>query len=253
MKQYNYIYLITNQVNNKIYVGKHHTDNLDDGYMGSGKLIKKAIQKYGIENFTKEYLAFCDTEEKLNWFEKFYIKKYKARESGYNLTDGGDGMIGYKHTDEYKKHMSALMSTLHKGSGNPMYGKNAEDYMTLEAIKEKHRKLSESNKGKHFMTVERKQKISEMNKGKTSPMKGKHHTEEAKQKLSAANKGKHNHKGENNPFYSKEHSEETKQKISKSLYGKKRGPMLEETKQKIREAALKREAAKRQKNKENNL
>ena len=98
MKQYNYIYLITNKINGKIYIGKHSTDNLNDGYMGSGKLIKKAIQKYGIENFTKEYLAFCDTEEKLNWFEKFYIKKYKAREAGYNLTDGGEGCLGF-HPD----------------------------------------------------------------------------------------------------------------------------------------------------------
>ena len=179
MKRYNYIYKITNQLNNKIYVGKHHTDNLDDGYMGSGRLIKKAIQKYGIENFTKEYLAFCDNEEKLNWFEKFYIKKHKAREAGYNLTDGGDGTIGYNHTNEYKKYMSAL----YKGSGNPMYGKNVEYYMTPEAIKEKRRKTSESNKGKHFMTDERKQKISEMNKGKTSPMKDKHHIEETKQKM----------------------------------------------------------------------
>ena len=96
MKKFNYIYLITNTLNNKIYVGKHSTDKLDDGYFGSGKLIKQAIKKYGIENFTKEYLAFCDTEDKLNWFEKFYIKKYKAREAGYNLTDGGDGSLGRK-------------------------------------------------------------------------------------------------------------------------------------------------------------
>lgn len=133
MKQYNYIYKITNQVNSKIYIGKHSTDNLDDGYMGSGILICKAENKYGIENFTKEYLAFCDTEDKLNWFEKFYIKKYKARDVGYNLTDGGEGgNTGI--TEEARKRLSESR----KGENNPMYGKNAEDFMNVDDKKEKH-------------------------------------------------------------------------------------------------------------------
>ena len=94
MKRYNYIYKITNNINGKIYIGKHSTDKLNDYYIGSGVLFRKAIQKYGRENFTKEYLAFCDSEEKLNWLERFYIKKYNAKECGYNLSDGGEGPSG---------------------------------------------------------------------------------------------------------------------------------------------------------------
>lgn len=182
MKTFNYIYLITNKVNGKIYIGKHSTNNLDDGYMGSGILIKKAIQKYGIENFTKEYLAFCDTEEKLNWFEKFYIKKYNAREVGYNLTDGGEGQLG-----------------VHRyGSNAAMYGKHHSE--------ETKQKISKSNIGKHlFFTEEHKQKISSALSNRTL-------SEETRKKISESHKGIHR-KG-------KPLSEETKRKISAAISGK---------------------------------
>ena len=54
------VYEITNKVNGKIYVGVHKTENLNDGYMGSGKNIKDAIKKYGIDNFDKKYLSIFD-------------------------------------------------------------------------------------------------------------------------------------------------------------------------------------------------
>ena len=167
MKTYNYIYKITNQINGKIYIGKHSTDNLDDGYMGSGILICKAEKKYGLENFTKEYLAFCDTEEKLNWFEKFYIKKFNAREVGYNLTDGGDGILGRKHTEETRKKMSESQKANYIKENHPNFGKHLS-----EETKEK---LSEAKKDKP-RSEETKQKISDA-------MKGKHHSEDTKQKM----------------------------------------------------------------------
>ena len=135
MKTYNYIYLITNNINGKIYIGKHSTDKLNDGYMGSGKLIKKAIQKYGLENFNKEYLAFCDNEEKLNWLERFYIKKYNAKECGYNLTDGGEGILNPKSEIREK------LSNAHKGEKNPNFGKPRSE--------ETKRKISAAKKGKY--------------------------------------------------------------------------------------------------------
>lgn len=50
---FSYLYEITNTVNGKIYVGVHKTQDLDDGYMGSGKIIRSAIAKHGFANFTK--------------------------------------------------------------------------------------------------------------------------------------------------------------------------------------------------------
>ena len=168
MKAYNYIYKITNQINGKIYIGKHSTDNLNDGYMGSGILIRKAEKKYGKENFTKEYLAFCDTEEKLNWFEKFYIKKYKARENGYNLTDGGDGSLGRYQSEETKMKISNTKSGVKVPKLSIALKGKPSGFKDKHHTEEAKRKISEGLKDKH-RTEETKRKISEGHKGKSKP------------------------------------------------------------------------------------
>jgi len=85
------VYLIRNNVNGKIYVGKEVT--VKSYYYGSGKLIKAAIRKYGKDNFTKEVLEECSTLEELESREKYYIEHYKCRDVkvGYNIATGGTG------------------------------------------------------------------------------------------------------------------------------------------------------------------
>lgn len=90
------IYQITNNVNGKIYIGKHQSKDLNDGYMGSGKRLRRAMSKYGIENFTKEILFQFDNEEAMNAKEaELVTEEFCLREDTYNLCPGGQGGFGY--------------------------------------------------------------------------------------------------------------------------------------------------------------
>lgn len=75
-----YIYLTTNLINGKQYIGQHKGKPTDK-YYGSGTNIVKAIQKYGKENFKKEILCYCSTREEADEKEKFYIAEFNAVEN----------------------------------------------------------------------------------------------------------------------------------------------------------------------------
>ena len=96
MKTYYYLYQITNLVNAKIYVGVHTTRKLNDGYMGSGKVIRSAIEKYGIENFRNDILEFFENSETMYAREKEVVTDdFLLREDVYNLRRGGNGGFDY--------------------------------------------------------------------------------------------------------------------------------------------------------------
>lgn len=187
------IYLRTNLVNGKQYVGQstnfkqreYEWNCLNRSYAGS--LINNARKKYGLDNWKVEILKECETQDELNNLEVYYIKKLNTkRPNGYNLTDGGEGVSGYHCSEEHKLKISLAK----RGSNNPNWGKHLSE--------ETRKKISESNKGKTSLlkgiprTDEAKKKISEAKKGiRTSlGMTNHHHSVEAKKKMAKAHKGK---------------------------------------------------------------
>lgn len=134
-----YIYLTTNLINGKKYIGQHQGE-INDGYLGSGVHLKQALNKYGKENFKKEIIEICNTEEELNEREKYWINKFDAvnNKQFYNVSEGGQGrntrgenhpLYGKHHTDEAKKKMSEAKRN------NPEY----MEYF-INMVKEKHPK-----------------------------------------------------------------------------------------------------------------
>lgn len=114
---FGYIYKTTNLVNNKLYIGQKQSNKfLGDKYLGSGFYLKKAIVKYGKDNFKVDLLCECSSKIELDEKEKYYIKKLNTtnRKIGYNIATGGEGnnggqFKGHKHSEEYKKKMSEFM------------------------------------------------------------------------------------------------------------------------------------------------
>ena len=89
---YFFIYKTTNTITGEYYLGKHQTKNLNDGYLGSGIVLKNKIKKYGKEAFIREILYFCEDEESLNALEQVIVnEEIVIDKNSYNLTTGGKG------------------------------------------------------------------------------------------------------------------------------------------------------------------
>ncbi len=205
------IYKTTNLVNQKFYVGKDTHNN--PNYYGSGKRLKLAIQKYGIENFKKEILEICETLDQLNEREKFWIKELNAINEGYNIQLGGDGgdtisnnprkyEIGRNHSEKMKD------PKVNKKKGTKIIKlKKRDDPNWINPRIGNHSPLKGKPTGKKGV---KNPEHSEWMK-KNNPFKGKTHTPEVKEFLSNLNK--------------KPKSEEHKRKISETLKGNKPGNM----------------------------
>lgn len=203
MEKFYYIYLTTNLINNKKYIGKH-IGSLDDDYLGSGISIHRAIEKYKKENFKKEILYIAKDEEEMNLKEKYYISYYNAVEDPnfYNIADGGQGGYVTKgYTPEQREEVNKKISESLKGEKHPQYGKPLSD--------EQKEKISKSLK--EYWTEERRKERSEKYTGELNPMYGKHQTKESQEKRIA------------HTDFASYRTEEYRQKMSKATSGEKNG------------------------------
>jgi hypothetical protein len=179
-RKYNYVYKLTNVVNGKIYIGVHRTDNLDDGYMGSGNLLAKAKNKYGTDNFKKEIIEFFPTyKEALEAEKELVTIDFINENTNYNLKEGGYGNCKWskKMSDEIKEMRRKMWSDpeFRKKVITPKYRKRRSD----SAIN-----WIQNNPERH---AERMEKINK-NPDKIAKMAEKHRgmkrSEEAKKNMS---------------------------------------------------------------------
>ena len=116
------IYQITHIPSGRIYIGKHQTKDLDDGYMGSGKHLKRAIQKYSIDQFKKEILFVFDTEQEMNNKEaELVTEDFCNRDDTYNICTGGKGGFGYINSTQLNR--VGHTDTVNKKIGSTQKGK----------------------------------------------------------------------------------------------------------------------------------
>ena len=164
---YHLIYMIVNKINNKIYIGKHSTKNPYDDYMGSGRAINAAINKYGLENFEKTILYCFDSEDKAYLKESEIVdENFVKRQDTYNMKCGGKG------------NSSCDIKGKFKGENNPRYGcvlsNQQKDKIrnTLQSTYNEHpeikKQISDTLKEYYKNNPEVKEKISKRNKGRAS-------------------------------------------------------------------------------------
>ena len=179
------VYKTTNMLSGKFYIGTHKTTKLDDDYMGSGKYLKRAIEKHGLENFTKEVLFTYDNPEEMFAKERELVNAdFISEENTYNLKIGGNGGWDYLNSNGIN-NSNKTPEQLKRGGLI-----HAEKLKTDSDYAEKHRIRSSENMKKAHKT----------GKINYNTFQGKTHSEETKQKMRESQK-KVKRVGKDHPFF----------------------------------------------------
>jgi group I intron endonuclease len=151
------IYKITNLLDGKVYIGQDSKDR--DAYFGSGLLIRRAIKKYGRENFRREVLEVCHDKPSMDAAEQRWILELQSQNPaiGYNIAFGGEG-------------------------GSTRHGQRNSDYQK--------QRVREANKARPPVSAETKEKMSLAKKGQEGTFKGKEHSADSKEKNRQSHLGK---------------------------------------------------------------
>jgi hypothetical protein len=204
------VYVLTNKINGKRYVGIGMSKS---GIQGRWKKYKNynckqqiklynALKLYGVDNFTFEVVLETGDIDNAKRSEMYLIDVWNLQEDGYNMTAGGDGCNGLKHSDETKQKLREISKNMSEETKK----KIGDAHRGRKQCEEHIRNGVEARKGyKH--SEETKQKIGKSNKGSVSWNKGGICSEETKLKMSKSQKGK-------------EKSEEHKRKIGESQKGR---------------------------------
>ena len=164
------VYKTTNQVNGKFYIGTHKTVDLNDDYLGSGILLTRAIEKYGVDNFKKEIMFVFDNPEDMFAKEAEIVNEdFLSENNTYNLKKGGFGGFDYinKNPEKFltKKRLASLMTNKER----------------LERWKKKY-EFSEEFRKQVFNNAKLANERSKLNNPNGTFYKRKH-TEETKKKI----------------------------------------------------------------------
>ena len=220
-----FVYITTNLINGKKYLGKHNGKN--GGYLGSGKALKDAIKKYGQENFKKEIVQEFFSDKEAYEYEKQLSEKFNVVSDAnwYNMMIGGEGfqsgklhpMFQIPKSEEHKKKLSLanqgkILSDEIKnkikhsmiGEKNPMYGRKGNNHpssghtKTVQGLKN----ISIAQKGR-IRTFEEIEKFKLSRVGKGMGDRNSMANPESRKKLSLSKIGKKRHYREDGSFYMK--------------------------------------------------
>lgn len=184
------VYRTENVLTGHYYYGVHSTFDINDGYLGSGKRLKYAINKYGKENFRRRIIRRCRSAEEMYRYEKKIVARHLGRRLCYNLAEGGRG--GWHHVNNVdcpaeKIRLSKLRQAAQRAGYKKLLEKIEQD---PEIVARRARSTSQTLK-----------KAYEAGHWIMPSFEGCTHSDEAKAKIGAANSVLN--AGSNNPHYGK--------------------------------------------------